>query len=1330
MNDKIKFFLVLSMLLALVIKTQAQTTVKVTYNTPGGHYSLSVPDGVSMKIEAWGGGGGGGVGAGDATKGGYGGGGGGGGYVYKNIISNNTTLSVLVATGGKGGDYGFANNQSGFHGSSSLVEWMPSVSCTAFGGQGGEGVFQNDGYGGSSGGYSGGDGGAYGVNGTGKISNCGGAGGNSGNNGGAGGTSQCSNADGNMGNSAGGGGGGGRMETVSSAGGYNGGDGARGEVWITLSFPTPAITSSVTQICSGSNVVLTVSNPVSGVIYVWYRDGISVGSGSSHTASQIGTYTVKAEYPIVCSGGYPIFLPVLGIDNVIVTPASNAIVLTAAPLLQLNPITLNGCSGDNFSMMPLNGTHGNMPAGTNYTWTVASNTGVNGATSNSISSTTLSLGTLTNTTNTQQTVTYDVSPYGGGCTGSNFQVTVQVKPFPQINNIVKTVCNGENANIIPFDGTDGIIPNGTTYSWTIVSNNGVTGATNNIAGNASTLSLGTLTNTALMQKTVIYNVSSLSGACTGSNFQVTVHVEPAINVLLIGDNNVYCTGSSVNLTALTVPTDNYLYDWYLDGGLVTPNYINTYTSTGLSPRFIDYNYHVVARSAIGCEGISSTFAITVKAPPTVNATVNHTDICPNGSITATVNCTPTEPYHYKWFFDNVESGYLQQFTLANLSIGTHYIYVKTTPAAAYNGCEVSSAPIILTVHPQPVVSITADDALICAGEEAILRLNNVMLNTKVKNEHHYTWQWTFDGVAVNNAVQDIHKQILTKAGNYTFSLKMVQNDNLGCVSDWSAPVTVTVEELPQVVLSSDNDMYCRGKNAVLTAATTPFANYIYDWYLDNTFVITNNDTLVSQEVVRVAPYAYHVIAHSANGCEGKSNNVHIMVKDMPSVTLTSNYTDICPSGTITANATAIPADAYLYKWHLNNAEVGTQQQVTLSNLPLGQNTIRVEIAPVASYTGCNVSSTPLTITVHPHPVATITANNTVLCNKGTVLLTSNITLDNQVRNDNNFVYQWEINRNSINSAGQSSYSQILESGVYEFTMRVRQNDDLGCISKWSNPVMITVSHSEVPSFITTDCGEENVAAQGYRIVNIPIDIQAGNPSNYVITFVNPAYSSFAYSGSIKNTYPLGTYIEAHLPLHAGDYDLIVDIEGCKYTTVVRVLVDENAMNGARLIEQRWSDVLTVNNNPSTNGGFLFYSYQWYKNDALIPDAVKQAYTEKGGKLNGKYHVVLQGYAILANNDTVAVSYTSCPVVPTPEFSVAIYPVPVEKNQSLKFSTSLSAEDLTNAVLEIYDVMGVLRRQINTVSSDMSMEGFEHGAYFGRLKTQNNGTHNFRFVVLQ
>ena len=151
--------------------------------------------------------------------------------------------------------------------------------------------------------------------------------------------------------------------------------------------------------------------------------------------------------------------------------------------------------------------------------------------------------------------------------------------------------------------------------------------------------------------------------------------------------------------------------------------------------------------------------------------------------------------------------------------------MKISPVAGQNGCEVSSVPVGIHVYDNPVVTIAAGNAAICAGSTAEIKTTGIVLDAGVRNESYFTYQWAVNGIVLLNATQSTYSQVLTTPGKYEFVMRMVQNNSLGCASDWSVPVTVTVEEIPQISLMVNNDTYCSGSSALLTATVVPDGNY-------------------------------------------------------------------------------------------------------------------------------------------------------------------------------------------------------------------------------------------------------------------------------------------------------------------------------------------------------------------------------------------------------------------------------------------------------------------------------------------------------------------------
>jgi hypothetical protein len=96
-------------------------------------------------------------------------------------------------------------------------------------------------------------------------------------------------------------------------------------------------------------------------------------------------------------------------------------------------------------------------------------------------------------------VTFTIIHTANGCQGAPITATLQVNPKALINPdpILVTICNSGTFSVTPVDGTNGVVPAGTTYSWAVYSiTGGITGAE---SGSGTTIS-GTLNNPSILRK--------------------------------------------------------------------------------------------------------------------------------------------------------------------------------------------------------------------------------------------------------------------------------------------------------------------------------------------------------------------------------------------------------------------------------------------------------------------------------------------------------------------------------------------------------------------------------------------------------------------------------------------------------------------------------------------------------------------------------------------------------------------------------------------------------------------------------------------------------------
>ncbi|OUL59850.1 hypothetical protein B8T70_23430, partial [Flavobacterium sp. AJR] len=319
---------------------------------------------------------------------------------------------------------------------------------------------------------------------------------------------------------------------------------------------------SITKSCDGGTYQKVVYTSTSTGVepntnYSWSFPGAATISPVSLTT--IGPYTVTYS----SAGPFSASLTVSDPTNQVIpnTKTVNNITLVACctpPVI--TAITASSiCSGGTFTVTPVNGTNGTVPAGTLYSWAAPNVIGISGTAAGN-NATNIS-GTLTNSTNAPINVIYTVTPTSGICTGSTFTVTVTVNPKPVLNNITATsICSGGTFTVTPTNGTNGTIPSGTTYSWSAPNVVGISGTA---AGNNATNISGTLTNSTNAPINVIYTVTPTSGTCTGSTFTVTVTVNPLPVCLITGPDGPICPSSTGN--SYSAPAGMSNYTWSISG---------------------------------------------------------------------------------------------------------------------------------------------------------------------------------------------------------------------------------------------------------------------------------------------------------------------------------------------------------------------------------------------------------------------------------------------------------------------------------------------------------------------------------------------------------------------------------------------------------------------------------------------------------------------------------------------------------------------------------------------------------------------------------------------
>jgi hypothetical protein len=112
---------------------------------------------------------------------------------------------------------------------------------------------------------------------------------------------------------------------------------------------------------------------------------------------------------------------------------------------------------------------------------------------------------------------------------------------PVYSNQSQSVCSGNALSVTP---TGSVVPTGTQFTWTHVDNASVTGEADNTTA-ASTFA-ATLTNTTNTAQNVVYTLTPIAGACSGTTFTLTVTVDPTPSIAT--QTATICSGSTFTVT--------------------------------------------------------------------------------------------------------------------------------------------------------------------------------------------------------------------------------------------------------------------------------------------------------------------------------------------------------------------------------------------------------------------------------------------------------------------------------------------------------------------------------------------------------------------------------------------------------------------------------------------------------------------------------------------------------------------------------------------------------------------------------------------------------------
>lgn len=747
--------------------------------------------------------------------------------------------------------------------------------------------------------------------------------------------------------------------------------------------PIPSITSIPSlSICSGSNVNLTLTSNVAGSAFSWIATDNANVTGESLTA--VSTSTINNTLVNTTSVN----------QNVIytVTPSGNGcngnvqtvtVTVFPAPVLSsLNNLSI--CSGDAVGLA-LTST----VAGTTFTWSAANNVNIGGETT-ALQTTSTLTDVLTNTTTSDQTVVYSVTPSANNCLGSTQLVTIIVKPRPtMISSNTASICSGLSVNL-PLNAS----LSNSTFSWLAANNTQVTGES--LTLQTSGLISDILTSNSTVNQTVNYVVTPAFNGCNGSAQTVAITIRP--NPTITSNNATQiCSNTALNFP-ITSNVAGTSFTWVANDNVnVTGESTSPQTSSSLTdllnnPTLFeqDVTYSIIP-TAFSCVGASQNFIVTVTPIPAINSLLTAT-ICSGETVNLPISST-IPGTALTWVAQNngnitgeslsVQTGNLISDQLVNTSSINQVVTYSLI--STFNGCSSPVANAQVTVKPTPTVTNT-NALAICSGENV-----NVTLTSNVAGT---TYSWSAaDNSAVtgesttaqtSSVISDVLINTTLSNQNVTYTIEPTAN---GCVGP-NQVITVTVKPLPTATAIAPVTI-C-SEETLTIPLTANINGTTFSWSAQNNLdvtgeslttqngstindVLTNNTSITQQVNYTVTPIF--------NGCSGSNVNVFVAINPLPIVNNNNSFT-IC-SGENFTTVLSSSVTGTTYQWSaqnnalVNGESTAVQNSSSISEVLINTSNVNQQVIYTITPTANNCAGNNFTITVTVKPSPVITSGTTL-----------------------------------------------------------------------------------------------------------------------------------------------------------------------------------------------------------------------------------------------------------------------------------------------------------------------------------------------------------------
>lgn len=632
-----------------------------------------------------------------------------------------------------------------------------------------------------------------------------------------------------------------------------------------------------------------------------------------------------------------------------------------------------------------------------------------------------------------------------GCIAYDTQY-IKVHPGPEVSFNVSNEkgCSPLKVNFTNATNvSQGCNPAKTIYKWYF--GNGDSSTTNNPATTYLNNQNQTITYTVKLFATDEF------GCISSSNREIEVNPKPEVS-FYVTDTSA-CDLLKARFINTSQPHDpqNYMnYFWDLGNSLyaISKDTVSEYKADKNGEK--KYKVVLYGMNSYGCND-SFEKQLVVYSLPEADFSFSNKNDCGNNVVFSNLS-KPNDnktinSMSFTWNYGNQKLSNNISDTVTFLpSVTKDTTYQVTLIAQNTYGCK-DTAIRSLKVHPKPIISFSASTYETCSGV-------NVFFTNTSKNLDSMTWYF---GDGTTSVLQNpSHIYTNNSPSAYLFNVKLFGSSSYGCFGD-TARQNILIHPVQSADIITSNDSGC--SPLTINFYNNSHNSSLFQWFVSGTMLSTstNLNYTFSGSTYRDTVYEVKLVATNNIGCSDTAVKLIKVFQQVVADFDMSTASSCSPSQVSFVNRSS---GAINYFWNLGNGQTSSDYHpnATYSNYFFQDVFYEVTLFAISKH-NC-FSSVKKTVTVHPTPLASFTADKLQGCDPVVVNFTNQSIIADS--------YLWSFDDGVTSTLQEPAHVFLANGKIQTYKIKLTATTQYGCSHSFESTIKVYPSPKAL--FNTSDSG--------------------------------------------------------------------------------------------------------------------------------------------------------------------------------------------------------------------------------------------------------------------